>query len=75
MRILVGLENNVEGRSLAWALEHPGCYAYGANQDAALTAVPRAVIEYFFVILFKPEATNQKEDIIRISKIGFTGMV
>jgi hypothetical protein len=47
MRILVGLENHVEGRSLAWALEHPGCFAYGANQDIALTAVPRAVMEYF----------------------------
>ncbi len=28
MRILVGIENNIEERSLAWALEYPGCFAY-----------------------------------------------
>ena len=47
MRILVGIENNVEGRSLAWALECPGCFTYGSNQDVALTSLPRAVMEYF----------------------------
>lgn len=47
MRVLVGLENQIEGRSLAWALDYPGCFAYGINQDIALTAIPRAVMEYF----------------------------
>ena len=31
-----GIENNNEGRSIAWALEHPGCFAYGVNADGAL---------------------------------------
>lgn len=44
--IQIGLENNIEGRSMAWALDHPGCYAYGANGDAALAAVPAALQEY-----------------------------
>ena len=33
----IGLENNNEGiRSIAWALELPGCFACGADGDSAL---------------------------------------
>jgi hypothetical protein len=46
MEFQVGLENNVEGRSLAWVLEHPGCFAYGANGAAALAAAQSAIREY-----------------------------
>ena len=46
MLFRVGLENNVEGRSLAWALEHPGCFAYGADGDAALDNLPQAIWDY-----------------------------
>lgn len=42
----IGLENNVEGRSLAWVLDHPGCFAYGKNAEMALAAVPKAIREY-----------------------------
>ncbi len=43
----VGIENNNEGsRSIAWALEHPGCYAYGKDGEAALAAFPAAVRAY-----------------------------
>ncbi len=43
----IGLENNNEGvRSLAWALEHPGCFSYGRNGDQALANFPEAVREY-----------------------------
>ncbi len=42
----VGLENNTEGRSLAWILGHPGCFAYGKNGPEALSAAPHAVREY-----------------------------
>jgi hypothetical protein len=39
----VGIENNNEGyRSIAWALEHPGCFAYGKDGDSALAALPAA---------------------------------
>ena len=38
----MGVENNIEGRSLAWALEHPGCFAYGPDGEAALEALPAA---------------------------------
>jgi len=42
----VGIENNNEGRSMAWALEHPGCYAYGMKGDAALTNLEGALTRY-----------------------------
>jgi len=42
----VGLENNTEGRSLAWVLGHPGCFAFGADGPAALEAVPGAIRAY-----------------------------
>ena len=37
----IGLENNAEGRSQAWVLGHPGCFAYGVDGSAAIDAVPR----------------------------------
>lgn len=50
MKFRVGIENNNEGyRSIAWVLEHPGCYAYGENEQTALansTKALRAYIEW-----------------------------
>ena len=42
----IGLENNTEGRSQAWVLGHPGCFAYGTDGSTALAAVPKAIQEY-----------------------------
>ncbi|HVM70945.1 MAG TPA: DinB family protein [Anaerolineales bacterium] len=42
----VGLENNNEGRSIAWALEHPGCYAYSVNAEGALLNLESALSRY-----------------------------
>jgi hypothetical protein len=47
MILRVGLENNNEGyRTIAWALEHPGCYAYGTDDESALAALPAALHAY-----------------------------
>lgn len=46
MQIRVGLENGIEGRSLAWALDFPGCFAYGKDATDALLNFPRAFISY-----------------------------
>lgn len=46
MSILVGLENNYEGRSLAWALDYPGCFVYGKDADDALANIPDAFEHY-----------------------------
>jgi uncharacterized damage-inducible protein DinB len=42
----VGIENNNEGRTLAWALEHPGCFAYGTKQQSALINLENALDRY-----------------------------
>jgi len=42
----VGIENNYEGRTIAWALEHPGCYAYGIKGEAAVTNLEGALNKY-----------------------------
>ncbi len=42
----IGVENNNEGRSLAWALEHPGCYAYGVNGEGAALNLESALNNY-----------------------------
>jgi uncharacterized damage-inducible protein DinB len=41
-----GVDNNNEGRSMAWALEHPGCYAYGINAEGALLNLENALSKY-----------------------------
>jgi hypothetical protein len=42
----VGIENNNEGRSIAWALEHPGCFAYGIKGAAAVSNLEPALNRY-----------------------------
>lgn len=46
MLIRIGMENNNEGHSLAWALDYPGCFAYGADQAEALVRLPPALLKY-----------------------------
>jgi DinB superfamily len=46
MRLRIGVENNFEGRSLAWALEFPGCFAYGSDGGDAIIQVPEAFLRY-----------------------------
>jgi hypothetical protein len=43
----VGIENNNDGiRTIAWAFEHPGCFAYGSNADEAIHNLPDAIFNY-----------------------------
>lgn len=44
--IKVGIEDNNEGRSVAWVLDHPGCFAYGSEGAEAIIRVPQALIAY-----------------------------
>lgn len=46
MRVLVGLENNNEGRSLAWTLEHFGCIGYGDDGQSAVISMAKAIPDY-----------------------------
>jgi hypothetical protein len=44
--IKIGLENDPQGRSQAWTLDYPGCFAYGKDGSEALLIVPAAVLAY-----------------------------
>ena len=46
MQIRIGLENEIEGRSLAWVLDYPGCFAYGNDGTDAILRIPQAVITF-----------------------------
>jgi hypothetical protein len=46
MHIRIGIENNIERRTLAWALDHPGCFAYGMDEAEAVIRLPRALLQY-----------------------------
>lgn len=46
MRIRIGLENKIENRTLAWALDYPGCFAYGDDDSEALIRLPQALLKY-----------------------------
>ena len=46
MLIRVGMEEDPGIRYTAWALDFPGCFAYGADQAEALLTLPRKLLEY-----------------------------
>lgn len=46
MQLRVGIENNNENRSIAWALEHPGCFAYGRDGAEAQAHMQEAARDY-----------------------------
>lgn len=46
MRIKIGLELENENRALAWALDYPGCFAYGKDGPEAVVAMAPALVAY-----------------------------
>ncbi len=46
MLIRIGMENGYQGRSLAWALDFPGAFAYGQDAAEALLSLPRGLVQY-----------------------------
>ncbi len=46
MILRVGIEDNNDNRSIAWALEHPGCFAYGSDAMEAQAAMQSAAYDY-----------------------------
>jgi len=46
MLIRVGIEHNIEARTLAWALDFPGCFAYGADEAEALLQLPYNLLQF-----------------------------
>lgn len=56
MQIRVGMENNVEGRSIAWPLDFPGCFAHGDDETDALIRLPGELLN--FEIWIKDHTAN-----------------
>jgi hypothetical protein len=48
MLFRIGMEDDIENRALAWVLDHPGCFAYGSNEETAFAASSLAIQEYRF---------------------------
>ncbi len=46
MSLNIGVENGMEGRSIVWVLDHPGCFSYGSQPESALSTLPVALQEY-----------------------------
>jgi len=46
MRIRIAVENNVEGGSIAWLLDYPGCTAAGREESEAVLRVPAALVGF-----------------------------
>lgn len=44
--IQLGMERNVEGRTLAWALDYPGVFAYGTEDAEAMLLIPRQILVF-----------------------------
>lgn len=44
--IQIGIERKVEGRTLAWALDYPGVFTYGADDAEALLRMPRQILMF-----------------------------
>ena len=42
----IGIENNNDDRTIAWALDHPGCFAYGGDSEEAQTNFLQSAREY-----------------------------
>lgn len=46
MTLKIGIENGAEGRTIAWMLDHPGGFAYGKEDQEALSNIGQAIREY-----------------------------
>jgi len=46
MSLRIGIEDGSEGRTVAWVLDHPGCFSYGINHQEALRNLPAALNEF-----------------------------
>jgi len=44
--VQIGIEHGVEGRTLAWALDYPAVFTYGADDAEALLRMPQAVLRF-----------------------------
>lgn len=63
MQLKIGLEMYYEEKAIAWALDYPGCFAYGEDEQEALIRVPDAFLAYQNWINHKAGDTSWLQDV------------
>jgi DinB superfamily len=46
VQIRVAVENGNDNRSLAWALDYPGCFVYGPDESTVILSIPQTYLHY-----------------------------
>ena len=46
MLLKIAVENGIDHRSIAWALDFPGSYADGPDASTAILTMPQAFLKY-----------------------------
>jgi hypothetical protein len=46
MLLKIAVENGIDHRSIAWALDYPGCYADGPDASTAIVSLPQIFLKY-----------------------------
>ena len=46
MLLKIAVENGIDHRSIAWALDYPGCYADGPDGSTAIVSLPQVFLKY-----------------------------
>jgi hypothetical protein len=63
MRINIGLEGKYERKYIAWALDYPGCFGYGRNEEEAIINFPKDFLAYQNWINFKAGRDSWLKDL------------
>jgi len=63
MRINIALEGKYEGKYIAWALDYPGCFGYGLNEEEAIINFPNDFLAYQNWINFKAGRDSWLKDL------------
>jgi hypothetical protein len=64
----IGIENNNDDRTIAWALDHPGCFAYGQDSEEAQRNFLTSAREYRAWIAKREEPWLDAEVEVRLEE-------
>jgi hypothetical protein len=65
----IGIENNNDDRTIAWSLDHPGCFAYGQDREEAQKNFHHAAHKYIAWIALHGESWLDDEVKVIVEEI------
>ncbi len=65
----IGIENNNDDRTIAWSLDHPGCFAYGQDREEAQKNFHQAAHKYVAWIALHGESWLDDEVKVIVEEI------